>query len=187
MELQLAHARSSNGTPLFRNPCPDCSTVRLSDRRRLGKPCMSCANKRRSTHGLCGHPLFKLLMGVRVRCEQPSATNYTYYGGRGIVICDEWRNNPAAFVAWAKENGYRPGLELDRRDTDGPYAPWNCQFITHVRNSQKRRNARCDLDRAAAVKAVLRGGASVRDAAASAGVPYMVAWHISKGNTWRGE
>jgi hypothetical protein len=178
-------ARSSNGTPLYHNTCPDCGATRLSDKRRLGKPCMPCANKRRATHGLCGNPLFKLLNNVRARCEHPSASHYEYYGARGIAVCDEWKNDPAAFVAWAEANGYAPGLELDRKEVNGPYAPWNCQFIPHAPNSRKRRNMRCDEAQAALVKKALAEGASVKAAAAAAGVPYMSAWHISKGNTWR--
>lgn len=177
-------ARSSNGTPLFNNPCPDCGEIRLSDRRRIGKPCMPCANKRRATHGLVGHPAFKLLMNMRARCEQPRASSYVYYGGRGIKVCDEWVSDPAAFVKWALAAGYRKGLEIDRKDTDGPYAPWNCQFLPHVKNSRKRRNAQCDEARAAEVRRRLSAGESISQAAQASGVPYMVAWHIGRGNTW---
>lgn len=183
--IRVPDARSSNGTPLFKNPCPDCGKHRLSDRRKLGKPCMSCANKRRSTHRLSNHPLYWLLKNVEARCKYPSASNYQYYGGRGITVCEEWSKDPAAFVEWALSNGYQPGLELDRKDVDGPYAPWNCRFIPHVDNSRSRRNAKCDVERARLVKAALASGKSVTEAAHAAGVPRMVAWHISKGNTWR--
>ena len=178
-------SKSANGTPLYENPCPDCGKSRLSDRRRVGKPCAPCSNRRRATHGLVGHPLYKKLQGMRARCEYPSATNYSYYGGRGIRVCEEWVSDPAAFVAWAKANGYREGLEIDRIDADGPYAAWNCRFVPHAKNSRRRRNAVCDEPRASRVRRALVGGSSVAEAASTAGVPYMVAWHISKGNTWR--
>jgi hypothetical protein len=84
-------------------------------------------------------------------------------------------------------NGYKPGLELDRRDNDGPYAPWNCQFLVHAPNSRKRSNARCDAETAAAIRARLAAGAKVADAARASGVPYMVAYHISKNSTWKPE
>lgn len=183
--IRVPDARSPNGTPLFKRTCHDCGIVTLSDKRRLDKPCIACANKRRSTHGLVRHPLYKLLKNMEARCNYPSASNYEHYGARGIRVCDEWAKDPAAFVAWATANGYRPGLEIDRRDVNGPYAPWNCQFISHQDNSRTRRNAKCDLPRARSVKAALAAGATVTEAAASAGVPKMVAWHISKGNTWK--
>lgn len=177
-------ARSSNGTPLFECVCPDCGKIRHADKRKLGKPCISCANKRRSTHGLSNTRIYALLQGMKIRCTYPSATNFEYYGGRGITICDEWLSNPAAFAEWALENGYRKGVEIDRIDNDGPYAPWNCRFVSHAKNSRKRSNGKCDLTTAGRIRNSLAEGVSIKQAAAIHGVPYMVAWHISKGNTW---
>lgn len=178
--------RSSNGTPLYECICSSCGGVRLADYRKLGKRCHPCAmRERNTTHGLSSHPLYKLLKNIEVRCYYPSATNYEYYGGRGISVCDEWRNDPATFVKWTEGNGYSPGLEVDRIDNDGPYAPWNCRFVSHVANSQLRGNAKCDTQRARQVKNALASGSSVKAAAKAVGVPYMVAWHISKGHSWR--
>jgi hypothetical protein len=122
---------------------------------------------------------------MEARCRYKSASGYKYYGGRGIRVCDEWLKDPASFVSWAVENGYRSGLEIDRKDVNGPYAPWNCRFISHVDNSRVRRNAKCDVERARVIKTALARGMPVPDAARAAGVPRMVAWHISKGNTWK--
>jgi hypothetical protein len=178
--------RSSNGTPLYECKCPSCGVVRIADSRRLGKRCLSCTLKERNTtHGLSNHPAYKLLKSMEVRCNYPSASNYEYYGGRGIKVCQEWSENPASFVAWAEANGFAPGLEIDRIDTDGPYAPWNCQFIRHAPNSQKRRNAKCNAEIARAIKGYLAQGIHYKEAALLAGVPPMVAWHIGKGRTWR--
>lgn len=177
--------RSPNGTPLYECKCPSCGIVRLADYRKLGKRCLSCTLKERNTtHGLSRHPAYRLLKNMQARCEYPSASHYEYYGGRGIAVCDEWRNNPAEFVAWAEANGYAPGLEIDRKDADGPYAPWNCQFIAHAPNSRKRRNARCDEKTARAIKDKLAEGAHYKEVARLFGVPPMVVWHISKGRTW---
>ena len=158
---------------------------RLQDRRKWGKPCMACANKRRATHGLSGHPLYRLLKGMEARCKNQSHEHYRYYGGKGIRVCEQWEQDPEAFAAWALANGYAKGLEIDRIDPDGDYCPENCRFVSHEVNSQNRTNGRCDKARAAIVHRELAAGASVRDAANSAGVPYMSAWHIAKGNTWR--
>ena len=178
--------RSPNGTPLYQCVCASCGAVRLADYRKLEKLCLACVPKNRNTsHGLSSHPIYKLLKSMEARCYYPSASSYEYYGGRGVIVCDEWRNDPAAFVSWAEANGYAAGMEIDRRDTNGPYAPWNCQFIPHAPNSRKRRNARCDEAQARAVKLALSAGKTVKVAAKEVGVPYMSAWHISKGNTWR--
>lgn len=178
-------SRSSNGTPLYLCVCPDCGKERLNDKRKIGSRCHPCAGKLRKTHGMCGTPLFKLLMNVRVRCEQPSATHYSYYGGRGIYVCKEWVEDPRVFAAWAEQNGYAKGLELDRIDVDGPYAPWNCRFIDHKTNSRLRRATKCNLEKASKIKALLSAGVHYKAAAQLAGVPPMVAWHIAHGNTWK--
>lgn len=180
----LPAGRSSNGTPLYDNPCPSCGKDRLSDSRKLGKLCMACSNKSRATHGLTRHPLYLRLMNIKARCTYPSATNYAYYGGRGIKVCEEWLSNPKSFVEWAEAQGWTPGLEVDRIDNDGNYDPSNCQLVDHATNSRKRSNARCDERKAAEVKSALASGMSVKEAAQKAGVPYMSAWHISKGRSW---
>lgn len=64
------------------------------------------------------------------RCYKPGARRYERYGGRGITICDEWRNNPTAFFKWAIASGYAPGLWIERKDVDGNYCPENCCFKT---------------------------------------------------------
>lgn len=51
-------------------------------------------------------------------------------------MCDEWRDNPSAFVDWAQDNGARRGLYLDRIDSDGPYSPENCRFVTPRESSR---------------------------------------------------
>lgn len=177
--------RSSNGTPLFECACPECGKIRILDKRKLGKPCAACASKSRRTHGLSAHPLYRLLKNLQVRCNYPSASHFKYYGGKGVTVCDEWTSDPAAFVRWAIENGYQRGLELDRIDANGPYAPWNCRFLSHVDNSRRRSNARCTAELAATIKLRLSEGLRVKDISATLGVPYMTVWHISKGNTWQ--
>ncbi len=75
------------------------------------------------------------------RCHNPKNRQYPDYGARGIYVCDEWRYDSVAFTSWALDNGYKQGLELDRRDNNGPYAPWNCRFITKAENARNKRNS----------------------------------------------
>lgn len=61
---------------------------------------------------------------MRERCLNPGNDAYKFYGGKGITICGEWRDAKTgfpAFVAWAKEHGYEPGLTIDRIDPDDDY------------------------------------------------------------------
>ena len=66
---------------------------------------------------------------MKSRCYSPDNKDYRLYGGRGIGVCDEWRNNTEKFIEWAVNNGYELGLTIERYDTDKGYSPENCTFI----------------------------------------------------------
>ena len=77
--------------------------------------------------------------GIRSRCEQSSDKQYKDYGGRGIYLCEEWQDF-ATFALWSLINGSAEGLHIDRTDNDGPYAPWNCAYVTPQVNNLNRRS-----------------------------------------------
>lgn len=86
------------------------------------------------------HALYGVWSNMKTRCYNPKATGFKHYGGRGIVVCNEWRNSSRAFVTWAIKAGWQPGLQLDRENNDGPYSPGNCRFVTNRENSCNRRD-----------------------------------------------
>jgi hypothetical protein len=81
--------------------------------------------------------LYTTWCNMKTRCTNPNVHSYRYYGGRGIIICDEWRDY-VAFKDWALTNGYDDTLCIDRINPDGNYEPNNCQFITNEENLRKR-------------------------------------------------
>lgn len=86
-------------------------------------------------------PLYRAWKAMHRRCYEEKASNFKWYGGRGITICEEWHDF-LVFRAWAEEHGYVRGAELDRIDKDGPYAPENCRYIDKRANiDRKGRNA----------------------------------------------
>jgi len=85
------------------------------------------------------NPLYPIWNMMVQRCHYPTNERFVYYGARGIQVCLEWRDSPTTFFAWAENNGYVTGLEIDRIDNDGDYTPENCRFVSHKVNSANRR------------------------------------------------
>lgn len=64
------------------------------------------------------------------RCTNPNDDSYERYGGRGIVVCDEWLNSFEDFYEWALDSGYSDSLSIDRVDFNLDYCPANCKWST---------------------------------------------------------
>lgn len=87
-------------------------------------------NKKRKTgHGETKTRLFKIWRSMHERCERKNHVHYDRYGGRGIKVCEEWKDFKC-FKRWAIENGYDDSLSIDRIDVNGDYTPDNCKFST---------------------------------------------------------
>jgi hypothetical protein len=71
------------------------------------------------------------------RCDNPNDHAYHNYGGRGIKVCEEWRK----FEVFYSEMGDPPrGGTIERKDTSGPYAKWNCKWASMKEQQNNKRN-----------------------------------------------
>lgn len=92
--------------------------------------------------------LYGVWKTMKDRCYREKSKSYKNYGGRGISVCDEWRNDYKAFYDWSMKNGYKEEqnengvniLSIDRIDNDGNYEPSNCRWVTaDIQAKNKRR------------------------------------------------
>lgn len=124
---------------LFR--CSGCGSVRdsrvrtVKSRALAGVRCQICRGNRFKVES----GMRSILRDMMRRCDDPRNPRYQRYGGRGITVCERWRQDLWAFIA---DMGQRPaGMQIDRINNDGNYEPGNCRWVTPSMNRRNQPDA----------------------------------------------
>jgi hypothetical protein len=89
-----------------------------------------------TTHGGSKTRLYRIWQGMIQRCYNPNCHQFKWYGGRGVRVCEAWRNFPN-FRDWALSAGYADSLTIDRVRGDVGYDPGNCRWMTRIENTRR--------------------------------------------------
>ncbi len=125
----------------------DCGTIKevaktsLTKKRSLSCGCLrkEKLSKKMTKHNKSKTKLYKVWYGIKERCLNSREVDYKYYGGRGIKMSDEWRNDFMAFYNWSMANGYKENLTIDRINNDGNYEPNNSRWVDRKKQANNTR------------------------------------------------
>ena len=136
---------------IIRYQC-DCGEFveKIKDTKHAKQTCHKCLTDRKkkalTTHGLSGTKLQGIWNAMIGRCYRPNTKGYKSYGGKGVTVCDEWKNSFSVFSEWAISTGYIEGFdkELDKDKlceelniSPKIYSPKTCQWLSLTSNRSK--------------------------------------------------
>lgn len=120
---------------------------------------------------------------MKKRCYNKNSVRYYRYGGRGIKICDEWRNSTNAFYLWALSAGYNDSLTIDRIRNDGDYSPENCKWSNYSEQMQNSTKAKLNVEIVLTIRGIYPGK-SYSELALQFNVSKSTIAHIITRKTW---
>ncbi len=139
-----------------------------------------------SDHGLTGTNLYKLWVGIKRRCYNKNASDYSRYGGRGIKLCKTWENDPLAFISYIQSTiGDRPkNKTLDRIDNSKGYMPDNLRWASKSEQARNSSTAKVNESIVKEIKDKYKSGVTQVNIADEYNISKTQVWRIINGQSW---
>ena len=153
--------------------------------KKYGNPFYTEIGRTLEKHGMYGTPEYNTWYAMKARCYNKNNNRYKYYGGRGIIVCERWRNS---FMTFLKDMGLKPfaKAQIDRIDNDGNYELSNCHWTTCAENVRHRSTTKLTMHKIHEIRIKHKTGeASYRRLATIYGVDFTTIADIIKHKTWR--
>ena len=143
----LGNIFNDEGTRKARFAIVECAQCKTHFKLRMGSTkakqqtkCITCSTTK---HGTTSDPLYAIWNSIKQRCYSPARKDYIKYGAKGVTMCDEWKNDPKAFIEWCKANGWSSDKVIDKDIKSAQlginppiYSPETVTFVTTQENSE---------------------------------------------------
>lgn len=144
--IAVDRVRGANGLLLWRFACECGNEVVNNGQPMLAGTWLSCGCLRAEmrgkehpqySHGMRHTRVYRIWNAMRQRCHNPKQPHYERYGGKGIAVCERWRQS---FTAFYEDMGDPPSEvhSIDRIDPTGNYEPANCRWATPLEQRHNR-------------------------------------------------
>lgn len=140
-----------------------------------------------ATHRKTRHPLYFTWHDMKNRCNNNNYKFFHRYGGRGISVCDKWKDDFNSFYNWALKNKWKKGLQIDRINNNGNYEPSNCRFVTGKVNIRNSTGAKLTTDLVRILKLTIKHSPQIPDSklGEAFNISRVTVYDIRKGKTWK--